>query len=125
DEADEAVVVVAVVVPVVVSTDEVVSSPLVVVSSVVAVDCVTVCVEVGSPAGSRIFDLGTVEPPLALAKGAPPSCRSRALVSAGRPVGIAASWSTAPCRVPFSPGWIGRYSPFGHQMKAANAAVAA
>ena len=54
--------------------------------------------------------------------GAPSSSSSASGVSPGRPVSTYRTASTASAAVPRSPGWMGRYSPFGHQVKASRPA---
>jgi hypothetical protein len=99
-----------VVVAVVVVVAAVVVSLVVVLGSVEVrvVDVLVVCVGAGC--------VPALCPNFVLLNGASWSCFARCLVSAGRPVGTAANCWTAPESVPFSPGWTGRYAPFGHQI---------
>src|SRR4051794_26738380 len=104
---------------------------VVVVGSVVVVPTSVVpdsSVVVGSvvPDGPVVWlpgDLPPVSPgsDWSLTVGAPPSWCWRSCVRPGRPVGTLFSWEIAPWTVPLSAGWIGLWSPFGHQMKPRNA----
>src|SRR5204863_5696210 len=58
-----------------------------------------------------------------LSNGAPPSSRARSGVRAACLLGTCSSDLIAASKVPRSPGWIGLYSPFGHQLNAAELAV--
>jgi hypothetical protein len=84
---------------------------VVVVVAVVGVEVVPVRCEAGTCAGFGV--LGAV---CAALVGAPRSWCLRTGVSDARPVCTDASSATPPCSVPRSPGWIGRYSPFGSQL---------